>query len=197
MSAPSGEPIRTRLILLCRGPVEWSQAQDGDPPLSREGLLEAELLAATLPHFDVIVASAQRSSQDTAEALLVQRPTTIVLREGLDEIRTAASLTSEEAYRDWLDRLFESYETAAEDESLAEGAERMASALRAIADRYYGRSALVISHPVIVLAFRGGLVQSAVQREQVEALPPLAVSTLDYLEGRFYLAQDFPMRMTT
>lgn len=196
MSGMPGEAIRTRLILLCRGPVDWAQAQSGDPPLDSESLRESELLAATLPHFDVIVASPQRSSQETAEALLVQRPVAIVWRDGLDEIRTAAALTSESAYADWLDRLFESYGTAAEGESLAEGAERMTSALRGIADRYYGRSALVISHPVILMAFRGGLVQSAVQRGQVDALPGLAVSILEYLEGRFYLVQDFPMRLS-
>lgn len=196
MSTMPGEAIRTRLILLCRGPVDWAQAEGGDPPLDSASLRESELLAATLPQFDVIVASPQRSSQETAEALLAQRPVAVVWRDGLDEIRTAASLTSSEAYTDWLDRLFESYGTAAEGESLAEGAERLASALRGIADRYYGRSALVVSHPVILLAFRGSLVQSAVQREQVDALSGLATSTLEYLEGRFYLVQDFPMRLT-
>ncbi|OFX34519.1 MAG: hypothetical protein A2Z07_10915 [Armatimonadetes bacterium RBG_16_67_12] len=196
MSSMPGEAIRTRLILLCRGPVDWAQAEGGDPQLDSESLRESELLAAMLPQFDVIVASPQRSSQETAEALLAQRPVAVVWRDGLDEIRTAAALTSDEAYTGWLDRLFESYGTAAEGESLAEGAERMTSALRGVADRYYGRSVLVVSHPVILLAFRGSLVQSAVQREQVDALPGLAISILEYLEGRFYLVQDFPMRLT-
>jgi broad specificity phosphatase PhoE len=195
MSSLPGDALRTRLILLCRGPVDWARAESGDPPLESMSLRETELLAAGLPHFDVIVASPQRSSQETAEALLAQRPVAVVWRDGLDEIRTAAALTSAEAYTAWLDRLFESYGTAEEGESLAEAAERMTSALRAIADRYYGRSALVVSHPVVLLAFRGELVQSAVQREQVDALPGPTTLTLDYLEGRFYVVTDFPVRL--
>ncbi len=70
----------------------------------------------------------------------------------------------------------------------------MAAALRGIADRYYGRATLVISHPVILLAFRARLTQTVLQRDDVDALPPLAHAVVDYLEGRFYLVQDFPVR---
>jgi broad specificity phosphatase PhoE len=195
MSSLPADALRTRLILLCRGPVDWAQAEGGDPPLDPSYLAETELLAARLPHFDVIVASPQRSSQETVDALLAQRPVPVIWRDGLDEVRTAAPIPNPEAYAAWLDRLFESYGTAAEGESLAEAAERMTSALRSIADRYYGRSALVVSHPVILLAFRGDLVRSAVRREQVEALPGPATSILEYVEGRFYLVADFPVRL--
>jgi broad specificity phosphatase PhoE len=195
MNALAAEAIQTRLLLLCRGRPDWTRASEGDPPLSPDSVLDAELVAATLPHFDVIAASPQRASQETAEAILAQRPVAIDLREGLDEIRSAEPTGSAEVYTAWLDRLFTTYATSDGGESLADGVDRLSAALRAIADRYYGRAALVISHPVILLAFRGWLLQAAVQREQVDALSPLAHAVLDYLEGRFYLVQDFPMRL--
>jgi broad specificity phosphatase PhoE len=195
MNALAAEAIQTRLLLLCRGRPDWTRASEGDPPLSPDSVLDAELVAATLPHFDVIAASPQRASQETAEAILAQRPVAIDLREGLDEIRSAEPASSAEVYTEWLDRLFTAYATSGGGESLADGVDRLSAALRAIADRYYGRAALVISHPVILLAFRGWLLQAAVQREQVDALSPLAHAVLDYLEGRFYLVQDFPMRL--
>jgi broad specificity phosphatase PhoE len=174
--------------------VDWSEAEEGDPPLAADSVLDAELIAATLPHFDVIAASAQRASQETAEAILAQRPVSVAWRDGLDEIRTVAPLTDADAYSEWLGRLFESYATSRDGESLAEGVDRIRAELRAIADRHYGRSTLVISHPVILLAFRASLQRMAVSQDQVELLPTLALCILDYLEGRFYLVQDFPTR---
>lgn len=190
---PAGA-IQTRLLLLCRGALDWTNAQDGDPPLSPEGTLDAELAVAALPHFDVIAASPQRSSQETVEAVLARRPAPVVWQDGLDEIRPAAPLTDAAAYAAWLDRLFTGGGPADDGESLADGAQRLGAAIRAIADRYYGRTTLVVSHPIILLAFRGGVLQASVKREQVESLPPLALSILDYLEGRFYLVRDFPTK---
>jgi len=190
---PSGA-IQTRLLLLCRGALDWTTAQDGEPALSPEGVLDAELAAAALPRFDVIVASPQRSSQATAEAVLARRPAPVVWQDGLDEIRCAAPLRDAAAYEAWLDRLFAGGGAAEEGESLVDGAQRLGAAVRAIADRYYGRTALVISHPVILLAFLGGLLQTPVERDRVESLPPLALSVLDYLEGRFYLVREFPTK---
>lgn len=194
MTAPDSEALRTRLLILIRGAVDWTGVEDGDPPLAAPAALDAELTSATLPHFGVIVASEQRASRETAQALVVQRPVTTHWRADLDEIRTSARLDGSDAYSQWLDRLFESYEVSADGESLAEGARRMAAALRTIGDSHYGRVTLVVSHPVIALAFRGTLIGSGVSREQIEALPDLAVMILDYLEGRFYVVQDFPVR---
>jgi broad specificity phosphatase PhoE len=194
MNALIADPIQTRLLLLCRGPLDWSQGGGGDPPPTSEGILEAQLMAATLPHFDVIAASPMRASQETAEAVLVQRPVAVDWRDGLNEIMCAAPPQDAGAYGEWLDRLFTTYTSADTGESLADGADRMTAALRGIADRYYGRATLVISHPVVLLSFRARLTQTAVQRDQVDALPPLAHSVVDYLEGRFYLVQDFPVR---
>ena len=118
-------------------------------------------------------------------------------REEFDEIRTAAPLENEDDYAAWLDRLFESYSTSQDGESLAEGVERIIAGLRAIASQYYGRTMLVISHPVILLALRAYLLMTAVSRDQVESLPTLARCVVDYLEGRFYLVEDFPTRWLT
>jgi broad specificity phosphatase PhoE len=194
MDLPASQAIRTRLLLLCRGPLDWSQAEDGDPPLTPEGVLDAELVAAALPHIDAIAASTQRAGQDTAEAILAQRTVAVDWRAALDEIRSAAPLTDEDAYTGWLDQVCAVSASFGEGESLADGAERMTAALRAIADRYHGRATLVVSHPVVLLAFRGAVRQTEVQRDQIDALPPLALSILDYVAGRFYLVQDFPMR---
>lgn len=194
MSVMPAGPLRTRLLLLCRGALDWTRGAGGDPPLTSEGVRDAEVAAAALPHFDVIVSSPQRAGQETVEAVLAQRPVAVVWRDALDEIRSAAFPENADAYSAWLDRLFETYALSDQGESLADGVERLTAALRAIADQHYGRSALIISHPVILLAFRGHLMQTAVQRDQVDALPPLALSIIDYLEGRFYLVQDFPTR---
>jgi probable phosphoglycerate mutase len=194
MSLLGSDPIQTRLVLLCRGPVDWTQAAGGDPPLSSDGVRDVELAAAALPRIDVIAASPQRSSRETADAALAQRPAAVLWHEGLDEIRTDGVVADAAAYREWLDRLFLTYAPPDGGESLADGAARMTAALRAIADRYYGRTALIVSHPVILLAFRGSLVQWAVQRDQIEALPAPASSIVDSVEGRFYLVRDFPTR---
>jgi broad specificity phosphatase PhoE len=187
--------IQTRLLLLCRGALDWTHAQDGDPPLSPDGAQDAELAAVALPRFDAIVASPQRSSQETVEAVLARRQAPVVWQDGLDEIRPAVPCTDAAAYTAWLDRLFAGGGSTGDGESLADGAQRLGAAIRAIADRYYGRTTLVVSHPVILLAFRGGILHTSVERDQVESLPPLALSILDYLEGRFYLVRDFPTRV--
>lgn len=194
MGMMASEPVRTRFILLNRGPADWSRAEDGDPPVVDDGTMDLELAGRMLPQFDVIIASAQRASQETAEAILGRRPVSMILREELDEIRTAARLESVDDYHEWLDRLFESYSTSQDGESLAEGVERIIAGLRAAANQYYGRSMLVISHPVILLALRAHLLMAAVSRDQVDGLPNLAVCIIDYLEGRFYLVEDFPTR---
>lgn len=197
MSTMPAGPVRTRLLLLCRGALDWSRAAGGDPPLTPDAVRDAELAAATFPHFDVIVASPQQSGQDTAEAVLAQRPVAMVWRDTLDEIRSAPLLESPEAYALWLDRLFETYDISDQGESLADGAGRLTAALRAVADQYHGRSALIVSHPVILLAFRSSLLQTAVERHQVDMLPTPALAVVDYVEGRFYLVQDFPTRYPT
>jgi broad specificity phosphatase PhoE len=194
MSLPGSDAIQTRLILLCRGPVDWTRASDGDPPLTSEGARDVELAIATLPRFDVVAASPQRSSRETAETVLAQRPAAVVWHEGLDEIRTTGAVSDAGAYGEWLDRLFLTHASSEAGESLADAVARMTAELRALADRYHGRTALIVSHPVILLAFRGSLVQSAVRRDQVDALPSPALSILDYVEGRFYLVHDFPTR---
>jgi broad specificity phosphatase PhoE len=197
MSLADASVLQTRLLLLCRGPVDWARGSDGDPPLTSEGVRDVELAAASLPHLDVIAASPQRSSQETADAVLPQRPTTVVWHDGLDEIRPSGVAADAGAYGEWLDRLFMTYGSSESGESLADGATRLTSALRGIADRYYGRTALVVSHPVILLAFRGTIMHKEVQRDQIDALPAPALSVLDYVEGRFYLIQDFPTRQPT
>jgi broad specificity phosphatase PhoE len=194
MSLPGSEAIQTRLMLLCRGPLDWTRASDGDPPLAPEGVRDIELSAAVLPRFDVIAASPQRSTQETVETVIAQRPAVVVWREGLDEIRTTGVLGNAAAYDEWLDRLFVTYAASDEGESLADGVGRLTAELQAIADRCYGRSALIVSHPVILLAFRGSVLQTAVQRDQVDTLPAPALSIIDYVEGRFYMVEDFPTR---
>jgi broad specificity phosphatase PhoE len=194
MVSLTSEPIRTRLLLLRHGAVDWSRVEAGEPPLSDAGRADAEIAAATLPRADVIVASPQRPTAETADAIAAYRGIEVAWRDSLDEIRPSAQPLDAAAYADWIDRLFSSYATSDEGEALQEGADRMVASLRAIGDRYYGRSILVVSHPVILLAFRGRLVQAPVQRVQVETMPDLALATVDYLEGRFYLVQDFPIR---
>lgn len=191
------EAVQTRLLLLRCGAADWEQAADGEPPLTASGLLEVELTTAMLPRFDAVVASPQRPTRETAETIAAIRTVPVGWRDELDEIRTAAPLTDAGAYAAWLDRLFEAYRTSADGESLAEGVERMTAALRAVGDRFYGRTVLVVSHPVILLAFRANLLGMAVSRDHVEMLPDLALAAVDYLEGRFYLVRDFPMRQIT
>ncbi len=188
------EAVQTRLLLLRHGEVKWDRAVDGEPPLSTAGMMAVELTAAGLPRFDHIAASPQRPTRETAEAVGAIRAVPLSWRQDLDEIRTAAPLPDAAAYAGWLDRLFESYGTSVDGESLADGAARMTSALRALGDQFYGRSTLVVSHPAILLAFRAQQAHASVSRDQMETLPDLALATLDYVEGRFYLAQDFPIR---
>lgn len=188
------EPVRTRLLLLRHGAVDWAQAIEGEPPLAAEGLRDVEIASATLPHFDAIAASRQRPARETAETIGLVRGVPIAWREGLDEIRTAAPLTGAQDWTDWMDRLFESYRTSMDGESLADGTERITAELRTMGDQHYGRTTLVVSHPIVLLAFRAYVAQTAVLRDQVDSLPELGVAVVDYLEGRFYLVEDFPVR---
>ncbi len=185
------------MLLLRHGAVDWARAAEGEPPLTDEGLLDAELAASTLPHVDVVVTSPQRAAQETAEAIAGRRAVPLSSRDGLDEIRTTAPLQDAAAYAAWADRLFGAYETSEDGESLVDGVERLGASLRAIGGRYYGRSILIVSHPIILLAFRARLVHASATRDQVDAMPDLAMATVDYLEGRFYLVEDFPFRQMT
>lgn len=197
MSQMAGQPLQTRLLLLCRGAVDWLRAEDGDPPLSADGRAEAEIAAASLPGFDAIVASPQRASEETAAAIGAVRQVHVLLRDGLDEIRPAVPIPDADAYARWVAALFESYGTFPRGESLAEGTERLAAALRAIGDMRYGRTTLVISHPIILLTFRGSLLGIPISRAHVDMLPDLGLAVVDYLEGRFYLTKDFPTAYRT
>jgi broad specificity phosphatase PhoE len=192
MSTMADQPLRTRLLLLCRGAADWSRADDRDPPLSAEGRADAEIAAASLPGFDSIVASPQRASEETAAAIGAVRQVPVLLRDGLDEIRAAVPIPDADAYAQWVVSLFESYGTSPGGESLAEGTERLAAALRAIGDMRYGRTTLVISHPIVLAAFRGSLLRIPISRAHADTLPDLGLAVVDYLEGRFYLVQDFP-----
>lgn len=188
------EPVRTRLLLLRHGAVDWAQVAEGEPPLAAEGLGDVEMTAATLPHFNAITASPQHAARETAEIISQARGVPVAWREGLNEIRTAAPLTDAQAWADWADRLFESYRTSMDGESLADGTERITAELRTIGNLGYGRTTLVVSHPIILLAFRAHVAQTAVLRDQVDSLPDLSLAVVDYLEGRFYLVEDFPVR---
>lgn len=176
------------------GEVEWSGATDGEPPLSAAGLAAVEQTVSRLPRFDHIAASAQRSALQTAETVSMVRALPVWWRDDLDEIRNAGPISDAASYGAWLDRLFEAPEAASGGESLADGAHRMTLALRTISDQFYGRSTLVVSHPAILLAFRAEQLRAPVSREMVDSLPDLALATVDYVEGRFYLVQDFPIR---
>ena len=188
--------VQTRLFLLRHGEVDWTRVVGGEPPLSAAGIATAEMAAATLPRFDCLAASPQRPAREAAETIGLVRGIAQWWQEDLEEIRTVMPLADAGAYAAWLDRLFESYDTSADGESLADGAARMAAALRRIGDRFHGRTTLVVSHPVILLAFRANQSATPLSRDQVQAMPDLALATLDYLEGRFYIVQDFPIRWT-
>jgi broad specificity phosphatase PhoE len=181
------------MLLLRHAAVDWARAQEGDPPLTEGGLLDAELVASALPRFDVVVASPQRAAQETAEAIAGRRGVSFYLRDGLEEVRTSSFLRDDATYAEWADRLFTSYSASEDSESLAEATDRIVAALRAVGDRYYGRSILIVSHPVILLAFRARVLHTTVTRDQIDSMPDLALAIVDYLEGRFYMVEDFPM----
>lgn len=188
------EPVKTRLLLLRHGAVDWAQVVMGEPPLAAESLREVELVAATLPHFDAIAASPERPARETAEIIGVVRGVPVTWRDGLREIRTASPLTGAQDWADWADRLFEDYRTSMDGESLADGTERITAEIRTTGDQRYGRTTLVVSHPIVLLAFRAHIAKTAVLRDQVDSLPELGLAIVDYLEGRFYLVRDFPVR---
>ncbi len=188
------EPLRTRLLLLGHGAVDWARAVEGEPPLAEEGVRDVEITAATLAHFDAVAASPGRPARETAEIIGQVRGLPIAWREGLNEIATAAPLTDGQAWADWVDRLFEDYRVSADGESLADGTARIMAELRALADQRCGRTTLVVSHPIVLLAARAHVAQTAVLPEQVHSLPELGLAVVDCLEGRFYLVQDFPVR---
>jgi broad specificity phosphatase PhoE len=188
------QAVQTRLLLLSRGEVEWAEADDGDPPLSEAGLVAVELAAATLPRYTHIAASPQRASRQTAETLSAIRGVPLWWRDDLDELRTAAPRGDLAAYHGWLDGLFDSFGDGPGGEAPADGVHRLTVALRAIGDQHYGRTVLVVSHPVIILGFRAHEMHLSMTRDQIETLPDLALAIVDYLEGRFYMVEDFPVR---
>lgn len=188
------EAVRTRLLLLNRGEPDWSRAADGDPPLSDSGLAALELTAAMLPAFSHIAASPQPPSRGTAEALSMIRGASLWWREDLDELRTRQPVTDLASYRAWLDGLFDLIGDTPPGESLSDGAHRLTVALRAIGDQFYGRTTLVVTHPLILLGFRAEHMRAMPTRDQFESLPDLGLAIVDYLEGQFYLVEDFPTR---
>ncbi len=191
MAALGLRPVRTRLVLLCRGPVDWAQTGGEDPPLSASGLAAVEDAAARLPAFAQIVASAQRAARETAEVLAGIRGVPVAWRDDLDELRTATPITDAAAYAAWIDDLFAG---AAGGESPAEGAQRLTYALISIGDRFHGRSTLVVSHPVVLAAFWATQRGRQPVREDVLGMPDLGTAVVEYVEGRFYLVEDFPVR---
>lgn len=188
------EAVRTRLLLLNRGEPDWELAIDGDPPLSEAGLLAVERLAARLPRVAHVAASPQTASRQTAETLGAICGASLWWRDDLDELRTRAPLAGLAGYRAWVDTLFDPIADAPPGESLADGAHRLRVALRAIGDQCYGRNVLVVSHPLVLLAFRAEQTRSIPTRDHVDALPDLALAVVEYLEGQFYLVEDFPTR---
>jgi len=188
------QAVRTRLLLLNRGEPDWTRAIDGDPPLSEAGLGAVDFAAATLPSFAHITASPQAASRQTAEALSAIRGVSLWWRDDLDELRTRMPVTDLAGYHAWLEELFDLIEEAPPGESLADGAHRLTVALRTIGDQFYGRTVLVVTHPLILLGFRAEQRRGVPMRDQVESLPDLGLAVVDYLEGQFYLVEDFPTR---
>ena len=188
--------VQTRLLLLRHGEVAWERAADGEPSLSDAGLASVEATVATLPRFDHIAASPSRPARETAEAIGLARGATAWWHEDLDEIRTATPPGDAQSYAAWLDRLFESLGSPGDGESVADGGARFAAVLRRIGDRFHGRTVLVVSHPVVLLAFRSIEMRAPLARGHVDTMPDLAMATVDYLDGRFYIVGDFPVRWT-
>jgi broad specificity phosphatase PhoE len=187
--------IRTRLLLLRCGDAAWAGASGGEPVLSEAGLAAVELAAATLPRFDHIAASSSGPARETAEAIGLIRGVTPHWDDDLGEVRTTTPPVDAQSYGAWLDRLFESAD-GADGESLADGGARLAAALRRIGDRSLGRAVLIVSHPVVLLAFRSREMRAPLARGHVDAMPDLALATADYLQGRFCIVADFPVRWT-
>ncbi|MDR7555397.1 MAG: histidine phosphatase family protein [Armatimonadota bacterium] len=192
MAALGLRPVRTRLVLLCRGPVDWAQAGGEDPLLSASGLAAVEEAAARLPAFAQIVASAQRAARETAEVLAAIRGVPVAWRDDLDELRAAMPITDAAAYAAWIDDLFAG--AAGGGESLVDGAQRLTYAFMGIGDRFHGRSTLVVSHPAVLAAFWAAQRGRQPVREDVLGMPDLGTAVVDYVEGRFYLVEDFPVR---
>jgi broad specificity phosphatase PhoE len=188
--------VQTRLLLLRHGEVTWDRTVDGEPSLSDAGLATVEATAATLPRFDHIAASPSRPARETAETIALVRGVTAWWHDDLDEIRTAAPPGDAQAYVAWLDRLFEALDSPGDAESVSDGGTRLAATLRRIGDRFHGRTVLVVSHPVILLAFRTREVHAPLARGHVDTMPDLAMATVDYLDGQFYIVRDFPVRWT-
>jgi broad specificity phosphatase PhoE len=187
--------IRTRLLLLRCGAMTWAGGPGDESTLSATGLAAVELVAATLPRFDHIAASRSGPARETAETIGLVRGVTPAWDDDLGEVRSAVSPVDAQSYDAWLDRLFEPPHDAG-GESLTEGGARLAAALRRIGDRSLGRIVLIVSHPVILLAFRSHQMRAPLTRGHVDAMPDLALATVDYLQGRFYIVADFAVRWT-
>jgi broad specificity phosphatase PhoE len=161
-------PTSTRLVLLCCGAAEPVPAASAPPPLSAAGRAAVEQAAAVLPPFAHIVASGQPAARETAEILAAARGVPVWWRDDLDELRSA--------------------------ESLVEGGQRLHYALMAVGDRFHGRTTLVVSYPAVLTAFGAAQRGTVPTPDDVAALPDLSVAIVDYVEGRFYMVQDFPVR---
>jgi broad specificity phosphatase PhoE len=195
VDTPSGTTIRTRLLLLRHGAVDWTRAAPDGPPLSAAGRQDAEVTAATLPPFDAVMTGAAPAAVETAEIIASTRGVGVTVRDDLGEVDAADPPQDAERWAAWVDEAFERPAASERGESLAEAADRLARGLRAIGDRRLGRATLVVVPPIVLAAFRATLLQSAPERAHVDAVPDLAVALLDYLDGRFYLVQDLPLRL--
>jgi broad specificity phosphatase PhoE len=188
--------LRTRLLLLRHGQAAWRHGPGGEPALSEAGRADVELAAAALPRFDHLVASPGAPARQTAELIALVRGPSPSWYDDLDEVRAAMPPVDAASYDAWLDRLFEATTDAGGGESLADAGARVAAVLRRIGDRFLARTILVVSHPVVLLAFRSREMHAPLARGHVDAMPDLAMATVDYLQGRFYIVTDFPVRWT-
>lgn len=195
MDTPTATFVRTRLLLLRHGAVDWPRVGPEGPPLSADGRLGAEVTVATLPPFDAVMTGPATAAMETAEVMAAARGVGVTVREELRDVDAVDPPHDTETWAAWADDVFASPGGSPRGESLSEAADRFARALRSIGDQRLGRATLLVCPPMVLTAFRAGLLHSAPQREHVDAIPDLALASLDYVDGRFYLAHDFPLRL--
>jgi broad specificity phosphatase PhoE len=175
--------------------VDWSSVGDEGPRLSAAGRVDAEVTVATLPAFDAVVTGPAAAALETAEIIAAARGIDVAVRDALRDVEAADPPRDAVRWAAWADDVFAHHGAADRGESLPDAAGRFAAALRAIGDRRLGRTTLIVCPPLVLAAFRASLIQSAPQREHVDAIPDLALASLDYVDGRFYLVRDFPLRL--
>jgi broad specificity phosphatase PhoE len=139
--------------------------------------------------------SGSPAAVETAELIASARGIDVTVRDDLREVDAVDTPRDAAAWASWADEAFAHPGGSDRGESLSEAAERFARALRAIGDRRLGRTTLLICAPIVLTAFRAKLLQTAAEREHVDAIPDLGLAWLDYLDGRFYLVHDFPLRL--